>query len=142
MIEVQNKLVCPFLGQEKCGTTSPILDLTETEVKIQTSIEEDGEYCYFIVDNGENSDEHVDILIASGEVLILNSEFEEIETMQGLSKFYLYVDKSSTFKVKSGQYGPEEKVTITVNTGGDEEIDEFMDTIVFPEIDITGDQGK
>ena len=75
-------------------------------------------------------------------VMILNSELEEIETIQGLSKFYLYVDKSSTFKVKSGQYGPEEKVTITVNTGGDEEIDEFMDTIVFPDTDTIGDQGK
>ena len=89
---MQNKLVCPFLGQEKCGVPSPILDLTETEITIQTSIEEVGEYCYYIVDNGENSDQQVDILIASGKVQILNTEFEEVETMQGLSKFYLLVD--------------------------------------------------
>ena len=84
---------------------------------IQTTIEEDGEYCYYIVNT---EDDQVDILIASGEVMILTDEFEEVTTMQGLSKFYLYVDESATFKVKSGQYGPEEKVTITVNANGDE----------------------
>ena len=70
----------------------------------------------------------------------MNSAFEEVDNVQGFSKFYLYVDKSSKFKVKSGGHGAEEKVTITVNTGGDEAIDEILDTVVFDNDSIT-DQG-
>ena len=57
---------------------------------------------------------------------------ESVESVAGLSKFYLYTEVSSEFEVISGGLGDaEEKATFTVNNNGDEIIDEIRDTVEF-----------
>ena len=73
-----------------------------------------------------------DVQLSSGKVTIFNTDFEPVDSVEGLSKFYLYTEVSSEFEVTTGGLGDsQEKVTITVNNNGDEVIPEPSDTGLF-----------
>ena len=114
------------MGEQSCGLPGPMIDFSVGDVAITASIEE-GDSCYYVVEIDSASDE-LDVQVSSGVVRIYDQDLQNVDSVAGLTKFFIFTETSADFEVTTGGIGnTQEKVVINVDENGDEAIDEIID---------------